>query len=354
MDLALAHVVARSWPPAGTELDAWQMRALTHGCRAAKEPLLARRRSRGRSPSSCPAAAASWIGGTIRTEMSREDVEPPLLDGFFPHVTPAARPLVAARARPDTAGPALRAVTRRSPATWPRSSAAACLRAILPTARRTALSTHGASCSTAACLKSPAHPRAHLLAIIRLAGRPKAARRRGVLARRTTSTWRWPAARPTTAWYGAATACASAAVRPAPTTSGVESAELAVPGRRRRRLQRAVRCCRSAWRRAASSTSPPSELGLVVGEPVCFRFFGSSSAPSGRVGHRARPPGASDELIETAALEATLPARRPRRARCVPVRCTVPRHRGSARSSCGGAAARSAVSAGSSSSTCAR
>jgi molecular chaperone DnaK (HSP70) len=41
MDLALAHLVARKLAANGTQLDAWQMRALTYGCRTAKEKLLA-------------------------------------------------------------------------------------------------------------------------------------------------------------------------------------------------------------------------------------------------------------------------------------------------------------------------
>jgi molecular chaperone DnaK (HSP70) len=41
MDLALAHLVARKLQANGTQLDAWQMRALTYACRGAKEHLLA-------------------------------------------------------------------------------------------------------------------------------------------------------------------------------------------------------------------------------------------------------------------------------------------------------------------------
>ena len=49
-----------SWPPAGTTLDAWQLRALTHACRAAKEKLLAeRRRAEPAADRRARAAAAS-------------------------------------------------------------------------------------------------------------------------------------------------------------------------------------------------------------------------------------------------------------------------------------------------------
>src|SRR5258708_30885051 len=45
MDLALAHVVARKLAAQGTQADAWQLRALTYACRAAKETLLTDRRA---------------------------------------------------------------------------------------------------------------------------------------------------------------------------------------------------------------------------------------------------------------------------------------------------------------------
>ena len=41
MDLALAHAVRARLAAAGTTLDEWQFRGLAHGCREAKERLLA-------------------------------------------------------------------------------------------------------------------------------------------------------------------------------------------------------------------------------------------------------------------------------------------------------------------------
>jgi molecular chaperone DnaK (HSP70) len=58
MDLALAYGVARKLAAEGKQLDAWQTRALAHGCRAAKEQLLADAACRP-CPWSCPAGAAS-------------------------------------------------------------------------------------------------------------------------------------------------------------------------------------------------------------------------------------------------------------------------------------------------------
>jgi hypothetical protein len=49
MDLALAYGVARKLAAEGKQLDAWQTRALAHGCRAAKEQLLADAKPAGRA-----------------------------------------------------------------------------------------------------------------------------------------------------------------------------------------------------------------------------------------------------------------------------------------------------------------
>ena len=52
---------------------------------------------------------------------------------------------------------------------------------------------------------------------------------------------------------------------------------------------------------------PPQEMGLVVGEPVRFRFFGSSTRREDAVG-TVLEFWRDDELEELPAIEATLPA----------------------------------------------
>jgi molecular chaperone DnaK (HSP70) len=98
MDLALAHVVARKLAAAGTTLDAWQLRALTHACRGAKEKLLADPDAPA-LPIVVPSRGSRLIGGSIRTELTREEVAATILEGFFPAVEASARP-VARCARP--------------------------------------------------------------------------------------------------------------------------------------------------------------------------------------------------------------------------------------------------------------
>ncbi len=97
MDLALAHLVARKLAANGSQLDAWQLRALTYGCRSAKEALLADA-SVATWPIVVPSRGSKLIGGSIRTELTRDEVTTFILDGFFPKVDASARPAVRTRA----------------------------------------------------------------------------------------------------------------------------------------------------------------------------------------------------------------------------------------------------------------
>lgn len=103
MDLLLAHVVeqkmVREAEEAGKtlELDRWQKISLQHAARGAKERLL----TVGKDKTAQIAIAgkgSKLIGGTIRTEVTRDEVQAAIIDGFFPVVDAAARPAVRARA----------------------------------------------------------------------------------------------------------------------------------------------------------------------------------------------------------------------------------------------------------------
>lgn len=91
MDLTLAHVVARKLAQQGTTLDPWQMRALTYSSRTAKEALLSHSDVHA-APIVIPSRGSRLIGGSIKTELTRDDVTAVILDGFFPQVEMAARP----------------------------------------------------------------------------------------------------------------------------------------------------------------------------------------------------------------------------------------------------------------------
>lgn len=91
MDLALAYAIAGKLAAEGSKLDAWQMRALTHACRAAKETLLS-----DAELDSVPLVIAGrgtkLIGGSIRSELTRPELTATLLEGFFPAAAISDRP----------------------------------------------------------------------------------------------------------------------------------------------------------------------------------------------------------------------------------------------------------------------
>ena len=91
MDLALAYAVANQMAAAGQKLDAWQMRALWHTCRSAKEKILASPDAAA-VPISVLGRGSSLIGGTLRTELTRDVVEQVIVEGFFPFCEPESRP----------------------------------------------------------------------------------------------------------------------------------------------------------------------------------------------------------------------------------------------------------------------
>ncbi len=85
MDLALAVSVRARLKKEGTKLDNWQFQVLTHGCRAAKESLLS---GDGEEPFqvTIPGRGSKLIGGALQVEITREETEKLLVDGFFPLV----------------------------------------------------------------------------------------------------------------------------------------------------------------------------------------------------------------------------------------------------------------------------
>ena len=97
MDLALAYGVARKLAGEGKQLDAWQTRALAHGCRSAKEQLLADETLQS-VPVVVPSRGSKLIGGSIRTEVARAEVLAMLVEGFFPQVAVTDKPITRARA----------------------------------------------------------------------------------------------------------------------------------------------------------------------------------------------------------------------------------------------------------------
>lgn len=103
MDLLLAHVVQQKLEAEGKSLDTAQAQALVHQCRSAKEKLLG-----AEALESIPIALASkgakLVGGTLRTELTRAEIEQVVLAGFFPEVAVGEKPKQAARSALRTLG----------------------------------------------------------------------------------------------------------------------------------------------------------------------------------------------------------------------------------------------------------
>ncbi len=91
MDLALAHAAAAALGAQGVKVDAGQMPQLTYAARQAKEQLLADP-TLASAPVTLLGKGRSVVGGTVKYDLPRSDVERVLLDGFFPDVPVTAEP----------------------------------------------------------------------------------------------------------------------------------------------------------------------------------------------------------------------------------------------------------------------
>ncbi len=83
MDLALAHAMAQSFAARNIKLDAGQMLMLWHSCRAAKERLF-NDPSLASAPVTVLGRGSKVIAGTLKGDLTREEVERVLVNGFFP------------------------------------------------------------------------------------------------------------------------------------------------------------------------------------------------------------------------------------------------------------------------------
>ena len=91
MDLTLAYAVAGRMASKGHKLDSYQMRGLCHGCRSAKEHLFVDQAATS-YPITILGRGRKLIGDTIKTELTRKEVEKVLTDGFFPECDSDAQP----------------------------------------------------------------------------------------------------------------------------------------------------------------------------------------------------------------------------------------------------------------------
>ncbi|MEK6317808.1 MAG: Hsp70 family protein [Burkholderia gladioli] len=308
MDLALAHVVARKLAAQGTQADPWQLRALTYACRGAKETLLSDR-SVETVPLVVPSRGAKLIGGSIRTELTRAELTQILLEGFFPQVEASERPAVRTRAGLTQLG--------------------------LPYAQDAGITRHlaaflgkqvGALAELDGLPATAHHPGASFL-------HPSAVLFNGGVFKSELLTERilailngWLAADGAAsarllggadldlavargaAYYGYVKRGRGVRIRGGTARAyyvAIESAMPAIPG-----MEPPISALCVApfgMEEGSDAALPEQEFGLVVGEPVQFRFFGSSVRRQDQVGDML-DYWSPEELQELEAIQATLPA----------------------------------------------
>lgn len=317
MDLALAHLV-NSKLGNSTNLDMWQLQALTHGCRVAKEALLGNAELNG-FPVTVPSRGSKMFGKTLRTELTRAEVEHAIVEGFFPLVEATAQPAVRARSALTRIGlPYAQdaAITRHLASFLTRQVNAT---ADLPGFER--LSPRGGFMAPSAVLFNGGVFKSRLLAERTMAALNSWLEAAGIpRARLLTGVDLDMAVAKGAAYYGRVRAGRGVRIRGGAARSfyvGIESALPSVPG-----FEPPVQAlCLAPFgmEEGTDAEVPEQAFGLVVGEPVRFRFFGSSVRRSDAVG-KVLESWTTDELEELAAIEATLPADGRRPGDIIPVR----------------------------------
>ncbi len=292
MDLALAYAVRARLDAEGKTLDDWQMNALVHGCRAAKEALLGPD-APAEHPIAIPGRGSKLIGGTLRTSLSRAELDDVLLDGFFPEVAVDAALLVPRRSGLTALGlpyPADAAMTRHLAALLRRSGedyAGSGRSFVHPTA---VLFNGGVTQSGMI--------RDRILSVLRAWVEAEG----GQAPRVLEGTDAELAVCRGAAYYARARREGGVRIRGGTAQAyyvGIERSELAVPGIPPR--IDAV-CVAPFGMEEGSEVTLDEVFGLVLGEPVSFRFFGSSSRKDDVVSTVVKV----GELLELAPVETTL------------------------------------------------
>ncbi len=308
MDLALAHVAARKLAQANDKpLDAWQMSALTHSARGAKERLL-NSEGAGQAPESVPVVVPSrgsaLLGGSLRTELTHDDVYATLVEGFFPLVSADDAPRARARAGLSQLG-------------LPYAADAAVTKHLAAFLRRQASATEGLPGFTASTdLLRPT-------AVLFNGGVFKANALRKRLLETLNSWLQSVGAAPArdlpgsdldlavargAAYYGLVRRGKGLRIRGGTERAyyvGIESPTPAVPGMEPPTIALCV--APFGMEEGTHADLPPQELYVVVGEPVEFRLFGSTVRRNDRSGFELERWKAG-ELEELSPIEITLPA----------------------------------------------
>jgi molecular chaperone DnaK (HSP70) len=318
MDLALAFTLNQRLSEQGKKLDQWQFNSLTYACREAKEKLLSEPKL-SKAAITVPSRGSALIGGTIKTELSRDDLETILTEGFFPKTSADEMPQTARRT--GLAQMALpyaqdAAVTRHLAAFLTRQAQAFANSDHLPVDLKG---------------KTFVHP----TAVLFNGGVFKAERLRERVLEVMDAWLEWDDGGPAkvlrgadldlsvargAAYYGWVRRGHGIRIRGGTARAyyvGVESSMPAVPG-----FEPPVKALCVApfgMEEGTQAEIPPQEFGLVVGEPTRFRFFSSSVRREDKAGEMLEDAARNEELEEVAPVETTLPAENKEPGKLVPV-----------------------------------
>ena len=92
MDLALARLLQQQLEAAGHRIDNYQLQALWYQCRSAKEYLFEHPKAE-KQDVTLLGKGSKLVGGTIKTELRRDQLDQVLLGGFFPQVASDQMPM---------------------------------------------------------------------------------------------------------------------------------------------------------------------------------------------------------------------------------------------------------------------
>ena len=295
MDLALAHVVGQELTAQGRELDRFQLGALVHACRSGKEKLLSDA-ALEQVAIVLPSRGSQLMGGMLRGELRQQQVQAYLLDGFFPRVAANEQPKTRARAGLTQVG-------------LPYASDPAITRHLAAFLARHAFSSTEAARPPTAILFNGGVLKADVLRQRVLDTLNGWLEERGAAPARVLPGEDLDlAVARGAAYYGLVRHGTGLRIRGGTARAyyvGIESPMPALPG-----LEPPVSALCVApfgMEEGTQAELPAEELFIVVGEPVTFRFFGSSTRRGDRAGsllERWSP----NELVELPLIELTLPA----------------------------------------------
>ncbi|MBK8013651.1 MAG: Hsp70 family protein [Deltaproteobacteria bacterium] len=264
MDLALAYVLMQKLAESGKTIDAAQQRALVSGARRGKEELLSDS-NLNEVPVTILGRGGKLIGGKIQTTLTRQDVEQVLVNGFFPACSKEDSPQTNKRAGFVELG--------------------------LPFVADAAITRHLAKfLRTHAEDRMPTH-------ILFNGGVFNSALLRNRLVE-VIGSWmdRAPDVLPDAdydlavargaAYYGLVQRGRGIRIRGGVARSyyiGIEGAVPAVPGIAP--PVRALCVVPFGMEEGSEARVPSADIGLVVGEPVAFRFFSATSRKNDAIGH---------------------------------------------------------------------